>query len=510
MSSSTSPSSAPETWKKCACCHRILPDIDYSGAQLKAKGKRLCKVCVAGIQSIPRHEQRSGAVVKPDALQRYIGNTMSGPLESERLTRLLRYLIIQLPNDHPVSIEYVGMNTQETVGVLRVAQTAQTDELRLLAFQCIALMCNESALLAQLFAAGVIPVMVGLLRRRDHEPSWSVITTIRALDIIASIAQTSRTNCDMLLASSALDVLLPFIRVDMSSNVCEKLFPALTCLMRDRQPAADMILVVTRLNAILTDHTVPLELFSHCAYTLDQALCSVKEHNFESWAESILTTAPEIPQRLVELMDASGFDNIVVSLMADLFDSKTAHLRQLFDCGLMDKLLPLLNNSGGELACKNVMPLCSNIVNNKDYALLLINNSLISQRILTLVSTSEGDVLHGALDFVHNIMCHRDRYMTGRLVNDYSALPSIVSTLRRVTGMANPQMTLLCLRAVNNVLVVGVAESEDDPREINPYIEPLDWLGVFELAAPLQKNVDVKLASAATRVFAYFIPNDCE
>ena len=44
----------------------------------------------------------------------------------------------------------------------------------------------------------------------------------------------------------------------------------------------------------------------------------------------------------------------------------------------------------------------------------------------------------------------------------------------------------------------------------NLYIEPLDWLGVFELADPLQSSADAQTARAATRVFSYFIPNDCD
>ena len=60
------------------------------------------------------------------------------------------------------------------------------------------------------------------------------------------------------------------------------------------------------------------------------------------------------------------------------------------------------------------------------------------------------------------------------------------------------------------MLTVGEAEAADDERGVNPYNEPIDWLGAFELVDPLQKHSDAEMADMAKQVFSYFIPNDCD
>ena len=103
-----------------------------------------------------------------------------------------------------------------------------------------------------------------------------------------------------------------------------------------------------------------------------------------------------------------------------------------------------------------------------------------------------------------------DRHITRRLVDEYRALPPMVAALRHATQMADKNVTSLCLFFVATVLTVGDAEAADDDRGVNPYIEPIDWLGAFEIVDPLQKHPDAQLAEVATRVFSYFIPNDCD
>jgi hypothetical protein len=95
-------------------------------------------------------------------------------------------------------------------------------------------------------------------------------------------------------------------------------------------------------------------------------------------------------------------------------------------------------------------------------------------------------------------------------VDEYRALPTLVAALRRAIEKGDQTMALDCLRTLADVLIVGVAESEDDERGINPYIEPIDWLGAFELVDPLQKSADTETADIAKEVFSYFIPNDCD
>jgi hypothetical protein len=60
------------------------------------------------------------------------------------------------------------------------------------------------------------------------------------------------------------------------------------------------------------------------------------------------------------------------------------------------------------------------------------------------------------------------------------------------------------------VLIVGESEAADDDCGVNPYIEPIDWLGAFEIVDPLQNSANAMLAEVARHVFSYFIPNDCE
>jgi len=132
------------------------------------------------------------------------------------------------------------------------------------------------------------------------------------------------------------------------------------------------------------------------------------------------------------------------------------------------------------------------------------------ERMLALLSISESKMLKRAIGFFTNAMRHRDRQMTRRLIEDYRVLPPLVAALRRATESGDQTVTYWCLAVISHVLIVGDAEAEDDERGINPYIEPIDWLGAFELVDPLQQSADAQMADISKGVFSYFIPNDCD
>jgi hypothetical protein len=196
--------------------------------------------------------------------------------------------------------------------------------------------------------------------------------------------------------------------------------------------------------------------------------------------------------------------------MSDMFRAETDQLLRLFDCGLLDKLPLLLNDAARETTRLGAVNLCCNAARTKAHALSLVDSAAIVQRMLALLSTSQGEMLHAAVGILANMSGHFDRHITRRLVDDYRALPPLVAALRRVTESGDQTVTLWCLSTLAHVLLVGVAESEDDDRGVNPYIEPIDWLGAFEIVDPLQKHADAQLAEVASRVFSYFIPNDCD
>jgi hypothetical protein len=231
------------------------------------------------------------------------------------------------------------------------------------------------------------------------------------------------------------------------------------------------------------------------------------------WVESILAAAPGVPQRLVGMLDNSENPAVVLAalrLTINMFRAHTNQLRRLFGSGLRDKLLRLLNDNGRETARLLAANLCIGAALTKVHALTLIDSPPIVERMMALLSTSQGEMLHFSAAFFSNAMSHFDRRITRRLVDEYRFLPPLVAALRRATQSGDQAVSLLCLRTVAGVLTVGKAEAEDDERGVNPYIEPIDWLGAFEIVDPLQKHADADVAAEARRVFGYFIPNDCD
>jgi len=196
--------------------------------------------------------------------------------------------------------------------------------------------------------------------------------------------------------------------------------------------------------------------------------------------------------------------------MTNMFNAETDQLRRLFDCGLIDTLPPLLNGAGGEPARLRAEGLCTNAARTKAHALTLIDSAAVVERMLALLATVEGEQLRHVAAFFLNLMSHRNRHVTRRLVDEYRALPPLVTALRRAIQEADQTVILWCLRTVADVLTEGKTEAVDDERGVNPYIEPIDWLGAFEIVDPPQKHSNAELAAVADRVFSYFIPNDCE
>ena len=361
-SSSFSCSTSPAL-KKCACCDRLLPDGDYSGAQLKAKGKRQCKVCVAEMQDCETELRHSGpdaavegaACSGPDIQVHEIFVRLTSSLESDQLVGF--YAIIDALRELESSElknrgANLSMNTETVLGVLHTAREAPTEQIRELAIECIALMSCRSTLRAQMMAAGVVPLVLGLLQLR--EPALTAIETVQwSLDAIERIAKASRVNCDALLASGTLAVLLPLVRSNIPAALGERLLSALACLMRGK-PVAEMGAVVSRIGSVLMDRTSTPEILRACINTFGQALeaFASEDPNRNSWVESILSAAPGVPQRLVDLLVFTRPDvaEITQSLMISVFCAETNQLRQLFDCGLADQLLTLLNHAGNRKA----------------------------------------------------------------------------------------------------------------------------------------------------------------
>jgi len=163
---------------------------------------------------------------------------MSSPLESDQLSGLgtLASVLRGLSesNDNDVNISW---KTKVVVDILRAAREAQTDQIRALALECIALMSCKPAPNAQLVAAGAITFLVDLLRSR--EPALSPVETEYSVDAVESIAEQSHAHCDALRAAGALTALLPHVRANISAPLRDQLFPALACIMRG-QPVAKM------------------------------------------------------------------------------------------------------------------------------------------------------------------------------------------------------------------------------------------------------------------------------
>ena len=399
--------------------------------------------------------------------------------------------------------------------VLCFAKKLQSSEIRTTALECIALMVRKPTLVAKLVAAGVIPVLVALLRLR--ESALSAIETLWTINAVVLIARASRSNRDALLDAGALAELLSLARSNIPADLRDLLFFALACLMRVR-PAAEMADAVTQLGAMLMDSTSPPEILRACLNTFVDVLADAgvasNPSNFNQWVESALNAAPRLPQRLVEL--AGDRENPEVSeaalrLMVNCFVSDTNQLQQLVDCDLLDELsLMLVRPDVTELTRQYAMFLCANAAGTESHALTLIDNDLIVHFMLALLSTAEGELLCYAVGFFNNVMRHGNRHIMRRLVQ-CEALKPLVAVLRRaINGNHDKPTTQSFIHSVSNMLTVGEAEAEDDERGVNPYIEPLDWLGVFELVDPLQNSENPNVADLAIRAYSYFIPNDCE
>lgn len=98
------------------------------------------------------------------------------------------------------------------------------------------------------------------------------------------------------------------------------------------------------------------------------------------------------------------------------------------------------------------------------------------------------------------------------LVDTYKVIPALVSMLCDSFKSGHHGLLYVATQALGHVLDAGVLESELDERGINPYIEPIDWLGAFEIWSTLRNDdTHTELSREAGRLFdLFFIPNTCE
>lgn len=278
------------------------------------------------------------------------------------------------------------------------------------------------------------------------------------------------------------------------------------------QPVAKMGVAVTRIGSVLMDGAVSAGLPCACLHAFYEVLIPLANDPQESWMESILSAAPGVPQRLDLLGNRQNPEvtEAALRLLVDLFFSRANQLRQLFDCGLADQLPPLLGDGGEEARVDLQLAtcLCRNAAFVQAYARLLVDSAPVVERLLTLLATSKGETLNHVVGFFNNVLGLCDRHITRRLVHEFSMLPALVTVLRRGTRSGDQTLTYQCLAIISHVLVVGEAESKDDERRINPYVDRIDSFGAFELIKSLRDSEDAALAEEATRSFS-FLPNTC-
>jgi hypothetical protein len=437
---------------------------------------------------------------------------LRSPLESEQREALCALgLLLQGMNDARVPFHIVDAAVATRLVELTAASIPS--QLRTLALGCITMVVLHLDLQSPFIAAlaqsaGALRFFVVTLQQpQSHGDAHKM-----CLQVLEHIAAASRSNCDALLAAGALPALVRHVRADLDSELRDMLFSTLVAVLR-RRTTAVAAPGVARIAAVLMDRTTPPELLRTCLSALRALLVSFAEGdpNVEPWAESFVNAAPGFPRRLVELLSDArpNVAGAAQMFMIILFRANTLQLQRLFDCGLLDKLLQLLNDAN-EPARLGAVNLCTNAAGNKAGALALIDSAPVVERMLALLADSDVSTQQCAFFFFANAMSHLDRRVTRRLVDDYRFLRPIVAALRGAIQTADQTVILWCLRTVADVLTVGKAEAADDERGVNPYIEPLDWEGVFELAGPLQSSSNSEMAAAARRVFGYFIPNDCD
>ena len=157
--------------------------------------------------------------------------------------------------------------------------------------------------------------------------------------------------------------------------------------------------------------------------------------------------------------------------------------------------------------------MCGGTAPLEPFALLLTSSAqLITSLLALLAAESDRKLRQVVASAFAAMMLSRNRQVARRLVHEYRTLPAIIGALRDGFNSDDEELMLMCLAFLINVLRVGDEEALDDPRGINPYIEPIDWLGAFEIVDPLRSHAynDAHLAEKANAVSAYFIPNECE
>ena len=105
------------------------------------------------------------------------------------------------------------------------------------------------------------------------------------------------------------------------------------------------------------------------------------------------------------------------------------------------------------------------------------------------------------------------RGVSSWLVNERRIIPPLVKLLQESRDLGQFDLMRAATEVLDHVLEAGTLESERDLGDINPYIdiEPIDWLGAFELWEAVSDNQDGELAKEAGRLFdSFFIPNNTE
>jgi len=264
----------------------------------------------------------------------------------------------------------------------------------------------------------------------------------------------SRDHCDALLAAGALKDLLALANPDTPAELHNEVFPALRPLMDLRHSAA-AVSALTHLAALVVDSSVPLappgrsdedmyerpQLVVCCLMTLSGMLAASNQEDGPHWLHLFFCVAPNLPQRLVELLANAEPDvnQAALHLIFQLFRAPgTQQQQQMFECGLIDRLLPLLGKEVRAID-RDLGPwLCGNAAHWKSFALLLVDSAPLIRRLLELLSDStlSGSVEQRYAMFFRVVFGHRDRLMAHRLV-EYGALPPLITALHCARDAGN-------------------------------------------------------------------------
>ncbi|XP_042474616.1 importin subunit alpha-1b-like [Zingiber officinale] len=411
--------------------------------------------------------------------------------------------------------------TQEVWSENPTAQLEATSEFRMM------LSLEHSPPIKEVIEAGVVPRFVEFLSRYDNPP-----LQLEATWVLTNIASGTSEHTQVVIENGAIPMLIQLLNSPIE-DLREQAVWALANIAGDSTSARDLILTHGGLLSLVTlfnEHS-KMSLLRIATWTLSNLCCGIPpaalehtkpaiqilQHLMFSSDESIIVSAcrtlgsiadgtsekiqavieADVCPRLVDLLSHPSYQVVDFALRAigNIIIGDDLQTQVVIDKGALPFLFQLLSENNRKNIKWEICWVISNITAGNQAQIQAVIDANIIGPLVHLLRHAEFDIKKEAAWALSNATNRGSNLQIQYLVSQ-----GCIEVLCNLLVCPDPQIVMVCLQGLDNILKAGAMEKGLDKCGLNRYAQFIDECEGLEKIEDLQQHENSQIYAKAVRM----------